>query len=743
MGYTREEEALLKWVTTFPINTKVESVADLADGRVLNQILEEFDPQYAVEDLEKNTAPTKWLSNRQSLESIYKALNRYVRDCCPAIDLSAAVTPDFNSIAEHDDAPETAKLLILFLLASRNGLNPSKYTEMTNQLDPKTKQIIEGMAEGLQGMFIKSSENATTTDPSTPLAYGGDQILELEESLASVTRELSNTKKRAADLQTRNDHLSFKNEELKEQLGRTVQEKEVLEKSNDGDHESRLESLKKRIQDDNNFIARQEQQIEDDRVLRENQERELRELRPAAEQLRLLQDEYQMLKVQSEEFQKKANTVDHYKRQVESLSDLRKTNTTLKERIETLENNQNDYDNVFRENQALETSSREATRRFQSLVEDRAVLESELKAFRETNRELTDRIELLQQQRLNDEEMIKNLHEDRQLNNSLPSPGSPPSPSAAKPLSLEEELERSSDSGSSHTLTLKISRLETEIALLKSSTGGATNANLRIDLEESDRVKKRYQETLQQLQEEHAIAMQQLNALMSKVTSEKDEALAATRKAYLETNQELTSTKVKLAQIQSELSSQNRELLAAKADLNALGQEELQALETLKATNETITTSLQNDLLDLQNKLKNVTTDYDQQKSHYFKVLLEKDQLRQDIASLQAGDPNTSGSKETQDSETSGQKSKQQIENQEKIIQDLQRRLKVAEEGGADANKETMIKNLARENALIASAWYDLSGRLQSNHVVLQRRQDAPKSWLNKQRQIVTAVPRR
>ncbi|KAH8657019.1 hypothetical protein BGZ60DRAFT_137742 [Tricladium varicosporioides] len=54
-----------------------------------------------------------------------------------------------------------------------------------------------------------------------------------------------------------------------------------------------------------------------------------------------------------------------------------------------------------------------------------------------------------------------------------------------------------------------------------------------------------------------------------------------------------------------------------------------------------------------------------------------------------------------------------------------------------------MIKNLARENALIASAWYDLSGRLQSNHVVLQRRQDAPKSWLNKQRQIVTAVPRR
>lgn len=50
---------------------------------------------------------------------------------------------------------------------------------------------------------------------------------------------------------------------------------------------------------------------------------------------------------------------------------------------------------------------------------------------------------------------------------------------------------------------------------------------------------------------------------------------------------------------------------------------------------------------------------------------------------------------------------------------------------------ETMIKNLQRENAMITTAWYDLTSRLQSNHVVLQRRHDVPKSWLNKQRQMV------
>jgi protein HOOK3 len=41
---------------------------------------------------------------------------------------------------------------------------------------------------------------------------------------------------------------------------------------------------------------------------------------------------------------------------------------------------------------------------------------------------------------------------------------------------------------------------------------------------------------------------------------------------------------------------------------------------------------------------------------------------------------------------------------------------------------------------MIATAWYDLTSRLQSNHVVLQRRQDMPKSWLNKQRQMVNGT---
>jgi protein HOOK3 len=56
------------------------------------------------------------------------------------------------------------------------------------------------------------------------------------------------------------------------------------------------------------------------------------------------------------------------------------------------------------------------------------------------------------------------------------------------------------------------------------------------------------------------------------------------------------------------------------------------------------------------------------------------------------------------------------------------------------AELKAEVENLRRENKLITSAWYDMTSRLQSNTVILQRKSEAPKSWLGKQR---VAVGRR
>lgn len=49
-------------------------------------------------------------------------------------------------------------------------------------------------------------------------------------------------------------------------------------------------------------------------------------------------------------------------------------------------------------------------------------------------------------------------------------------------------------------------------------------------------------------------------------------------------------------------------------------------------------------------------------------------------------------------------------------------------------------QNLERELKLVASAYHDLAGRLQMNNVILQRRAEAPKSWLGRQRKAMDGV---
>jgi hypothetical protein len=62
--------------------------------------------------------------------------------------------------------------------------------------------------------------------------------------------------------------------------------------------------------------------------------------------------------------------------------------------------------------------------------------------------------------------------------------------------------------------------------------------------------------------------------------------------------------------------------------------EEIDALDELRSTNETITASLQNDLLVLQGHHKAITADFEQQKTQLFEALVTKDKLLQELTTL-------------------------------------------------------------------------------------------------------------
>jgi protein HOOK3 len=430
-------------------------------------------------------------------------------------------------------------------------------------------------------------ENAESkaNDEVLPSKITQDIELALEEEHAKLLAAYNELKKKHADYITRFRRLEESHAELQEHSSDIENRLRVLQDSDDGDKVEHIKDLMTRLQEANDLIANQEQQAETDRVTKERQEKELNTLRPSARRLIEIEDHLNELKVENMTLTRKANKVDHYQKKLENLQNIEKENAHLRDQIETLELNMREFDKVNEDKSKMEQTVRE----FRSLIsnlelENVTLIQSKIRLDEEV-RFRDDQIQKLHERQQHDEKFIKDLQE--QFSTDVTGP-SPPSPSTGHgKLTLEQELEQSDDPTPNYTL--EISRLRAENQVLKSSTGGTTNANLRIDLEEAERIRKRLQENFQKLTEEWAIGQQQLNAALSNSAEEKlviitndvlnlgphkiltddfyrDKAFSNLQRLYRETAAELASTQSKLGETQLDLSSKERELLAAKTD---------------------------------------------------------------------------------------------------------------------------------------------------------------------------------
>lgn len=73
----------------------------------------------------------------------------------------------------------------------------------------------------------------------------------------------------------------------------------------------------------------------------------------------------------------------------------------------------------------------------------------------------------------------------------------------------------------------------------------------------------------------------------------------------------------------------------------AVDQEQVDAVNSLKAAHELISSSLQNDLVDLQKKHRDLTSDFNEQKTQLVEALLSKDRLMQDLSAAKDGSGST------------------------------------------------------------------------------------------------------
>ncbi|KAF4776316.1 hypothetical protein HER10_EVM0005268 [Colletotrichum scovillei] len=728
------QAALVQWANTFPLDGQADSISDFLDGHLLSKVLQALDPSF-----DSNTTEGE-------LYDVYKGIQRLVYRECPGL-IGQTKLADIRPRAREAQPEAISKLLaVLFAVAMLGSNNERWVTRITQDISDKT--VLMQLQRVTQDMSTAINDaEAADVEEISEITESHDVDLAMEADNIRLRSDLDKKGKLLADMETRLGHLQESYDDLKEEVVRKGRELEAFHDAQDGAGKEVIRSLELKLREQDELIANQEAQAEDDRIAKERLTSEVSALKAKTQKLETLDDEVKELRFKNEELSRKANMVERYKQKLEAQSTLSKEMDNLLYEKEQMQRDLIEYEKVLKRNQALEQTNEQYASKLRDYELQYVELDAQRRALHDDTMQLRARLATLDAQRLSDEHLISELQE--QINSGSPGALSPDAGTAG--FSLEQELEGVS-SAAPPNLSLEVSRLKAENNLLRNGMGsGPENTRLRQELEEERRQRERIQGTYNDTFEKHQIAEAQISALIE--SSGENEVLANLRIQLAQKAHELESERRKNSEIQAQLSDKDRELLSARTDLSAVAKDSVDALEELKSTDQLISGSIREELEAARQQLKNLGTDLEEQRSSLINALLEKDKLRKDLDEAKDGtsaEPTEAAQKlqEKVDKLRVRLKERQsQLEKSEQDKYDLQRKLKAAEGGEAAAAQKAasdqIIKNLQRENALIATAWYDLTSRIQSNHVVLQRRTEAPKSWLGKQRQMVNATPRR
>ncbi|KAI0837395.1 hypothetical protein F5Y06DRAFT_271610 [Hypoxylon sp. FL0890] len=758
--------ALLEWADTMLVQflpdrdpeLRAKKPENLFDGAVFSALLEVLDNEYSPSRFQQSIAASATETDasqgrRRNLHIIHMGLKDFARRSCAKIE-PLINQVDFQQLAKEPTKAGIFGVLVLFLAATLHlEYDNTKYVALFTQLETKLQQSFFQIINEINN---KLAQLAKAGDGDVEPGHGADDELAREAALAKLQYEAEEAKRQAIGLKLRLDRLQDNHDELLRKHEELQEENEQLHKqieSEVGNYDRNR--LQRQLKENETLIANLENERnflvdERDRLLKEKGRLEL-----VAQKAEALTDENQELRSKNEDLSRKANMADNLKKKLESMKAIEAEFKTLQsERVDAARL----MEQLANATMRIETLKREAeayATKMQGYEIDIANFNNQKTMYTAENAELRLRLEDLQARSQIDEAVVRDLQEKVMMLD--PSGTTPSTPLGTRPATLEDELNESSNAISMRNLELQ--RLQAENAVLKSSIGTETEKGQLIqEMEDLRASRQAIQEKFNEMLEKYTVSQHQLDALIQNMGKEGDEAYSNLRTQVLAEQNHAKQLERQLASAKEQLADQERALLEARGDFNAVEKSTQDAIAELKRTDGMLAVSLRAELEAERKKHKALKDEFEAQRSQLLTAFIEKDELRREAETAnrelqRAADGqtvNTDSAKQSEKMEklrTRYKQLQQQYEQSELKNREMERTLKAvragSEAGAQKAQTDQIIKNLQRENAMIATAWYDLTSRLQSNHVVLQRRHDVPKSWLNKQRQMVNATPRK
>ncbi|KAF2118931.1 hypothetical protein BDV96DRAFT_568735 [Lophiotrema nucula] len=748
-------KALLDWVITFELPSRVTTWNQLEDGQVLWQILADIDPDYFNDSLpnfdddtqrRRSSIADSWIPKWQNLKHIERAVSTYIREECGQLPvLTKRMIPDLKTGARDGSMMLTAKLTMAVLLAGIFSANSNaRMVKVMTEMPTGTAEAIAGAIQEMQQLDQRMAQlgvdEQLTPEPSlsgyrTPTrAVSGagssierDSGLEQEALLVEANKDRHALREKAISLQQDLEKSRIKVSQLEEELVEARLHLDHRPKSSGGN----LEQLQNDLIRERQYIADLENDLNNAKDVIENQRRRLDRVTTDEPSKQDLRDQLQLVKAERDELSQKSKANENLKKKIQQLTQETKALETLRSDYQVARERLQELEAVEERAVALEKVNKENG---QTIVQcEQSIFEEKSKRTRVEH----DNLILHKQLEQTKELQYRAEEAKRELEERLEAFGH-----AQRGGSLEDELNQDENAETTE-----------EPASAKTIAGHATSADAIALQQKVDILNAR----LKHLESEVVTQMQENLGLRSDFMRSKDEEA---QRPFLQQNEKLQSAEnelealrralrekdLKLAELTNELDKKSGGDEEAKAGglraeherLLALQQKTNQKLRDLELAVEEKTGLLRTALLDRNNlnpeliELKKAETLY-----------RIKEQIQGVVNAPSEARPKALDSTASDIADTVLQSqaaldiAKKDLDNQrtahEKLRDEVEKAKKdAAEKGSPELLQE--VENLRRENKLITSAWYDITTRLQSNTVILQRKSEAPKSWLGKQR---------
>jgi len=699
---------------------------------------------------EKKTGDN-WIPRWQNWKYIEKEVLQYIREECGRLpSLGRKMDADLKAIATSGSSQDILKIVKCVLLAAMySDKSNERMVNVMSSLGPKVAQPIATFIGEMEELDQTMTEYGDT-ELSSEADYSDEEEIDQADDLERDP-ELERESKLIQALQDKKKieaQLADAMADLEESRGRITTLEDELEESKYALDRRRgtsidnknVAQLNQRADQDREYIEKLESELATATTTSDQQARQLERLKADAESKQDLRDELQLAISERDELRQRAKANENLKKKIQILQEQEKATQTLRHDLQMAQEQLQEYDVLRDRCIALEKANEENAQTIangeQEIFDQKTakrMLEHELKT-------ITHRWEQSKELLTNAQDSIRDL-EDR-MNDSPPSPRDD-----TEVDTLDAELNADDTEAikpSDSKIKPKEPIITSDVIVLQQKLGIAAASVERLEkrcldlLQENLGFKSIIDDAAsEQSKEIHPFQHQarRLEELSKELDDAKSKFIRATSQATdlrqrLETAEGKTVAKDHIAlEINEERQRYITDLEQTLRDQRNLLRHALLGVDALQKEDPTLRATNEWQLMKHQLEIVNSTSASDAQPVIKSTATSITDRIESVRGALSARERILA----ERDAE---------FEKLQKDFESLKMQPPPVppKDPLSDKELQKQLQQLQRENKLIASAWYDMTCRLQSNTVHLARRAEGGRSWLAKMRTSVNTT---